>query len=133
MRLLKLYQTLFKAIFAAIRTPQVKALILFCILISGLQAVVFTVIEGWPLVDSFYFSVVTMATVGYGDFAPQTALGKLAAVVFMFVGIGIFVLTFSALAQEYLRQVASTSKPKAENHGQPSENPSPVAKAQDFR
>jgi voltage-gated potassium channel len=133
MRILKLYQTLFSAIFAALRAPQVKALILFCLLISGLQAIVFAVIEGWPLLDGFYFAVVTMATVGYGDLTPQTALGKLAAVAFMFVGIGIFVLTFSALAQEFLREVARTSRSKPENEGQPSDNPLPHVEIQEVR
>jgi voltage-gated potassium channel Kch len=115
MRLLKLYQALFSAIFAALRAPQVKALMVFCLLISGLQAIVFSVVEGWSLLDGLYFAVVTMATVGYGDLAPQTGFGKLAAVAFMFVGIGIFVLTFSALAQEFLREVARASTPKPES------------------
>jgi voltage-gated potassium channel len=119
-RFLKLYQTLFSAIFAALQAPQVRALMLFCLLISGLQAVIFAVIEGWPLLDGFYFAVVTMATVGYGDIAPQTVLGKLAAVAFMFVGIGIFVLTFSALAQEFLREVSNKTGAKPENDGRPS-------------
>jgi voltage-gated potassium channel Kch len=104
MRVLKLYLSLFRAALAAILAPKVRALLLLCLLISALQAVVFRVIEGWPLIDSLYFSVVTMATVGYGDFVPQTVLGKLAAIAFMFIGIGVFFLTFSTLAQEFLRQ-----------------------------
>jgi voltage-gated potassium channel Kch len=104
MRLLKLYLSLFRAVAAATLAPKVRALLLFCLLISALQAVVFRLIEGWPLIDSFYFAVVTMATVGYGDFVPETVLGKLAAIAFMFIGIGVFVLTFSTLAQEFLRQ-----------------------------
>jgi hypothetical protein len=40
-------------------------------------------------VDALYFSVVTLTTVGYGDFAPQTDLGKLFTAVYVRLGIGI--------------------------------------------
>jgi len=37
----------------------------------------YSLLEGWPLLDSLYFLVVTVTTVGYGDFCPQTTLGRL--------------------------------------------------------
>jgi voltage-gated potassium channel len=38
---------------------------------------------------SLYWTVVTITTVGYGDIAPQTILGRMLATVVMFVGYGI--------------------------------------------
>ncbi len=48
----------------------------------------FHLIEGWSLLDSLYFTVTTTATVGYGDFHPSSGLGRIFAIVFIFVGVG---------------------------------------------
>ena len=50
-------------------------------------------LEDWDFVDAFYFSVVSMATVGYGDLSPQSDAGKLANIPFLVIGIGVFVLS----------------------------------------
>lgn len=53
--------------------------------------------RGWRGVASgFWFSAVTMTTVGYGDKAPRTAAGKLIAVVWMFAAI-IIISTFTGM------------------------------------
>lgn len=54
--------------------------------------------EGWSLLDSVYFSVITIATVGYGDLTPQTALGKLFTIFYVLCGLGLFVATATAIA-----------------------------------
>jgi voltage-gated potassium channel Kch len=51
--------------------------------------VVFHFIEKWNWIDSFYFSAVSLTTVGYGDITPDTDKGKLIAVLYLFIGIGI--------------------------------------------
>lgn len=40
--------------------------------------------------DALYWSLVTVSTVGYGDFYPVTVVGKVVAVTLMLSGIGIF-------------------------------------------
>src|SRR5215217_2402206 len=49
----------------------------------------FTLVEGWSVLDAFYFSVTTLTTVGFGDPAPTTALGKIFTILYIFVGLGV--------------------------------------------
>jgi hypothetical protein len=105
MRILRLYAILFRMMGRALGVTMVQALLLFVVLIATLQAAVFMALEGWTFLDGFYFAIVTMATVGYGDFVPVTVPGKLAAIFFMVLGIGVFVLAISTLAQAFLREI----------------------------
>lgn len=75
------------------------------ILVNG--AVVYHFVEGWRWIDSFYFSVITLTTVGYGDFSPQTDWGKLFTIFYVLTGIGIifgFINTFYAHRRELMKQ-----------------------------
>lgn len=44
-------------------------------------------IEGWKWYDSLYYGLMTASTIGLGDFAPTTKAGRLAAVVFIPMGV----------------------------------------------
>ena len=59
--------------------------------------------------NGVYWAIVTMTTVGYGDYVPQTSLGRLLASVVMLLGFGIIaiptgVLTVSGLKEHRSRQ-----------------------------
>lgn len=49
--------------------------------------------EGWRFLDALYFSAITLTTIGYGDFTPQTDLGKGFTIVYIALGVGL-ILTF---------------------------------------
>jgi voltage-gated potassium channel len=50
----------------------------------------FAAVEHLSLVDAAYFTIVTVATVGYGDIHPLTVGGKLLAILLILVGVGTF-------------------------------------------
>lgn len=56
-------------------------------------------IEGWNYVDSFYFSGITVLTVGYGDLHPTTPFSKVFTVFFAAAGIGVGLVTLTLLGQ----------------------------------
>lgn len=60
------------------------------IIIAG--TVFFHFVEGWSWLDSYFFTVITLSTVGYGSLVPATAAGKIGTTVFIFVGLGIFAI-----------------------------------------
>jgi voltage-gated potassium channel len=62
--------------------------------------------------DALWWAVVTIATVGYGDYYPVTAAGRLIAIFMMLSGIGIFVLLVNTLAQRRLQRRESRLKSK---------------------
>jgi voltage-gated potassium channel Kch len=73
--------------------------------------VVFRSIEGWDWIDSFYFSAVSLTTVGYGDITPATDEGKLFAVLYLFIGIGII----AAMINNLVKNQAAKRKIKEHN------------------
>jgi hypothetical protein len=87
----------------ALRQPEVQAVTTLALALILLATAFYWLVEGWSLLDAAYFSVVTIATVGFGDIAPVTVLGKLFTIVYVFAGIGIFVAAVTALAQAALR------------------------------
>jgi voltage-gated potassium channel len=53
--------------------------------------------------DALWWSIVTSTTVGYGDLAPATIVGRLVAVVLMVVGIGALGMITGSIATHFVR------------------------------
>jgi voltage-gated potassium channel Kch len=87
----------------ALGQPEVQGVAQLAISLILIATMFYWLVEGWSLLDSAYFSIVTIATVGYGDLVPHTALGKIFTIGYIFSGIGIFVAAVTALAQATLR------------------------------
>ncbi len=94
--------TTLRSLFAAMRRgwvyPQFQALTFLVAVLLGSGTLFYWRVEGWSVVDSVYFSVITLTTVGYGDFSPQTTVGKVFTIVYVLIGLGILVSFLSAVA-----------------------------------
>ena len=71
-------------------TFKIFTLIFSLVLIVVSGTVFFRFVEGWSWLDAYFFTVVTLSTVGYGSLVPATALGKIGTTVFIFAGLGVF-------------------------------------------
>lgn len=77
--------------------------------------IVYHVVEKFSWLNSYYFSVVTLATVGYGDISPKTAFGKIFTTFYIFVGVGILT-TFLSYAMKKRAYKFDTRKQARANH-----------------
>ncbi|HBS51146.1 MAG TPA: two pore domain potassium channel family protein [Rhodobacteraceae bacterium] len=86
--------------------PQLKASTVFLSLLGVLAAgtLFFRLVEGWSWIDSYFFTVVTISTVGYGSLVPATALGKIGTTVFIFVGLGVFAVAIQQFAHYHMKK-----------------------------
>ena len=56
------------------------------------------------ILDTFWWSIVTFTTVGYGDVYPITPIGKILSAIIVLIGIMLFALPTSILTAEFLNE-----------------------------
>lgn len=76
-------------------------LTIICGIVLVTAAITYSLAEGASLSNSFWWAIVTASTVGYGDVAPTTLVGRIAAISLMIVGIG-FIGTLTSTITNYV-------------------------------
>ena len=85
--------------FSLVRPDKLKVALFGLLLIIIVATLGYHFIEGWDFTDSIYTAIVTLSTVGYGDFSPQTWEGKLFTVILIIFGVGTMFYTVVLLAE----------------------------------
>lgn len=75
-------------------------LLLFSVLFIGTLAIM--IVEDLSAFDAFYFVVVTIATVGYGDISPSDVYGRAITIIIIIAGVGTFVAVFADMIENFL-------------------------------
>ncbi|HIY92707.1 potassium channel family protein [Companilactobacillus sp. HBUAS56275] len=81
-------------------------LIIICGIVLVTAAISYSLAENVSLSNSFWWAIVTASTVGYGDVAPTTLVGRISAVSLMIIGIG-FIGTLTSTITNYFTQETS--------------------------
>lgn len=79
----------FRSVWNGMKDKEFRALFLWVVILLSMGTWFYARVEGWTLLDALYFSVVTLTTVGFGDFAPETAAGKIFTIFYILVGLGL--------------------------------------------
>lgn len=70
----------------------------------GISSLLISYLEQKSLADALWWSVVTVTTVGYGDISPETAAGRIIAVILMIFGIGFLGMLTGTITTYFTRK-----------------------------
>jgi voltage-gated potassium channel len=99
-------QTLMRALRAS--RPKITVFLVTVLIVVVIVGALMYVIEGeeggfTSIPMSMYWAIVTLTTVGYGDLAPKTALGRMLASLLMILGYGIIAVPTGIVSAELVR------------------------------
>ncbi len=80
-----------RATWRALRDEEFRALLVLATFLLLVGTIFYNRHEGWTLLDSAFFSLITLTTVGYGDLVPTTPLSKIFTMVYLILGISVLV------------------------------------------
>jgi len=86
---------------------KVLLIVIASVVIGGTAG--FAALEGFSYFDAFYLTIITIATVGYGDLHPLTEAGKILAMLLILIGTGTLLALFATITETLV-----SSKERAE-------------------
>jgi hypothetical protein len=86
---------------------------IYVLFIIGIGTTTYHWLEGWSWLDSVYFVVITLTTIGYGDLHPTQPVTKLITIFYSVNGVILLLLFF-----DIIRTVRGWSVPKMKEKAQ---------------
>ena len=84
---------------------QVLFVLVLIVLLSG--TIFYVKQEGLSVIDSLYFCIATLSTVGHPSFSPETVLGKIFTMIYIVGGTGLFIGLIGYLAYAMIQDTKS--------------------------
>jgi len=75
--------------------------ILVLVFLASVGTILYRILEGWSFVDSFYFTVMTITTVGFGDLVPTHNASKIITAIYSLVSIPMVIFIFGIIIGKY--------------------------------
>ncbi len=74
-----------------------RPILIYAAIVIALGATLYRWLEGWSWLDSIYFVVITLTTIGYGDLHPTTPATKLITIFYGINGIVLILMLFDVI------------------------------------
>lgn len=117
--LLVVFRNLFRAVRRGWKDPAFRGLLVLTVVLLVAGMFFYRRVEHWTLLEALYFSVITLTTVGYGDFSPQTRIGRGFTVFYVLIGLGIVIALITQIATHAARIQTERIEDRRRRQGTP--------------
>lgn len=97
------FRRLWRSVRSAMQDAAFRGLMHLTVVLLVAGTIFYWRVEDWTPFESLYFSVITLTTVGYGDFSPATGLGRAFTIGYVLLGLGVIVALVSQIAHHAAR------------------------------
>ena len=101
-----------------LRDPEARPTLIYATVNLLLGATLYSWLEGWSFLDSLYFVVITLCTIGYGDLTPTKPITKLLTIFVAINGVVILLMLF-----DQIRRIREAKVCEASSKFRSSKNP----------
>lgn len=95
--------------------PQARPVLIYALLVLIAASLLYSWLEGWSLLDSFYFAVISTATIGYGDFVPTRPVTKVLTIFMALNGVAVLLMLFDQIQRIRSRELEDTVEDEEES------------------
>lgn len=74
-----------------------RPVFIYAAIVIGVGAALYHWLEGWSWLDSIYFVIITLTTIGYGDFSPTKPITKVITIFYGINGIILLLMVFDII------------------------------------